>query len=263
LEPKETRCPHCEQDLDQNGSIAKLYHLNCSVDVTLYHRSCPQCDRVYKIDERANGVFIHSAYAVYTYELLRDYLNSFVQGRPSAHSLSHNMNGATLTHLIDPPLPVGRTTFVAFHRKLCLQYAESQYTWVSYESFRKAWNGYVRELQFDEVEAFRCDKCGSSPEVVMFDATLLACRKDFLVPEPASDGDATTLQSGSSHRSRVLLTRAHEKLVRQFARATDESPIATADLADLPEVTRTFLTDTCSVQTTELDKVNPIAAEVE
>jgi len=74
------------------------------------------------------------------------------------------------------------------------------------------------------VSAFTCDACGDSPETVLFDATLLACRKDFMSQEVAEDNSQEVIGIACTHRERTLLTKKQQAAVTKFSQSTAESP---------------------------------------
>ena len=74
-----------------------------------------------------------------------------------------------------------------------------------------------------------------APEIVLFDATLLACRKDLLFSTPAAELPLS--QTGSKHADRVLLPRVNDQTVMaSFTATTAEKPWDDAtSLDDLPD----------------------------
>jgi len=129
----------------------------------------------------------------------------------------------------------GRSTMFAFQQALTRILEELDCPGLPYDLFRQGWLGYVTNLKFDLKEAFRCDKCGDAPEIVLFDATLLACRKDLLFSTPAVELPLS--QTGSKHADRVLLPRVTDQtIMASFTATTAEKPWDDATgLDDLPD----------------------------
>jgi len=108
----------------------------------------------------------------------------------------------------------------AFNEKMKEYFLES----IPYNLFREAWLEYASNLVF-QAEDFCCHRCGPDPRIVLFDATLLACRQDLLnisIPQEETPIETT----GSKHSQRVLLSKREDQgLLRQFSYSTWEKPI--------------------------------------
>ena len=124
----------------------------------------------------------------------------------------------------------GKATIIAFITKLALNYSLTRTEPLGYERFRLAWNGFVGKLKFDDKKAFTCEACGAAPTTVLFDATLLACRKDFMSSEVATTNSKTQSNVGSAHRARVLLNKNQQKAVAAFSSSTEDNPFSRTKL---------------------------------
>jgi len=110
----------------------------------------------------------------------------------------------------------------AFHGQLKGLFEDCGGVAPSYHTLNKGWIQFLQNLTCDKEEEFSCVSCGaSSPEVDLFDGTLLACRGDPLVhPDPSP----SVLLQGSFHRERVLFLREEYKKLLPFLCSSSESP---------------------------------------
>jgi len=118
----------------------------------------------------------------------------------------------------------GRTTLTAFveSNRLCFQAVESSF--LLYDQFRLAWNSFAAELFFNDVEAFKCQDCEKTPQIVLFDGTFLACRKDLMVIPPVEVGECFT--PSSTHADRVFLRdKNHQKILQKIASTNQDNLI--------------------------------------
>lgn len=78
---------------------------------------------------------------------------------------------------------------------------------VSYGKLRLAWNSFIRLVDIDQNDAFKCEFCGDSPDIIICDATCIGFRKDLLVDYQKHETEKTTyMKSGSSHADRVFVS---------------------------------------------------------
>ena len=50
---------------------------------------------------------------------------------------------------------------------------------VSYSHYLSAWYAYMELLDVDLTEGFQCSKCGTTPDLVIMDATALSFRRQL------------------------------------------------------------------------------------
>ena len=86
---------------------------------------------------------------------------------------------------------------------------------VSIATLRRAWNSFARLLDLDFENSFLCPVCGTTPNTVICDGTMLGFRKDLItacspfdLQEAVSD---EPLLKGSKHSDRVLIKKPKER----------------------------------------------------
>jgi len=165
---------------------------------------CENCKQYIEPDWKEKGIFKFSKETLFTQEILRDYLNSFLQGR---------------------------TTFHAYYSKSVL--CEPLF-FPGYDTLRAGLSTFVSKLKFQEDQEFTCAKCDKTPKVVLFDATLLACRKDWaMIEDLLVNGAIVDVGSKFSTRNLLPTKKLLEKL-KGFATSTSLMPL-------LNETFETFL----------------------
>jgi len=106
----------------------------------------------------------------------------------------------------------------------------------TYDQFRAGWMRFLKDVHFDEIEAFSCGKCGNQPEVVLFDGTFLSCRKDFLSLE--REEEAPLPGPSVHHTDRIFLNGSDGSQLRKFALSTPESPVPKEEVQSLLDIRR-------------------------
>ena len=76
---------------------------------------------------------------------------------------------------------------------------------VKIKPFQHAWLAFIRLLDIQWSESFHNILCGSNPEVVICDGTMLGFSKDLLEAFPANHLEHTATISGSKHADRILI----------------------------------------------------------
>jgi len=256
LRSEKLTCPNCGDKVNLtffSTSVVTLFHTNSSFDIIVVKSQCPVCEEIFSVDEAAAGIFLANANTGLSFELLFDYLHSFFQGTADL-TLSDSLS-LQLSPLVKPLSLFsclffqlqGNSTFTAFNAKQALNYGLSLTAPLGYERFRHSWNTFLSLLKFDAEGAFTCDACGGAPSTVLFDATLLACRKDFLLAEEQTSVTVVA-NVGSAHRKRVLFLKKEQTLINNFLKASPELPFSRAKLGSLavPSDIANFLDFCCT-----------------
>ncbi|XP_070549105.1 uncharacterized protein [Ptychodera flava] len=114
----------------------------------------------------------------------------------------------------------GRNPLAAFHRAYAQKHATLSTTvHLPLHKLRLAWNGFARLLDIDTNEAFRCDICDTTPDVVICDGTSIGLQKQLLQPF-THEVDISDLPpiTGTKHTDRVFIPSPRaRKLILQFA----------------------------------------------
>jgi len=112
-----------------------------------------------------------------------------------------------------------------FTNFLAGMYTDCRMEPLPYHYLRKGWETYLFSLNMDEAAEFSCPKCGDIPDVVLFDGTLLACRRDQML-STISVQSRPEVDYGSSHRDRVLLLKSQRERFLPFLLSTPETPVS-------------------------------------
>ena len=177
--------------------VTKIVHLTGIFQAFVFQAKCVSCLAIHHYDFKANLLFKHSQENIFSLEILRDYLNTFREGR---------------------------STLFTYHGHLQKNHEDFGYKSINYQLFRRAWISYCSRLVFQEKELFSCNKCESHPNAVLFDATLLACRKDLLIPDPVPVLPVSDV--GSQYSSRMAFTKLQREFLQKLS--SSKRPMAFA-----------------------------------
>jgi len=120
-------------------------------------------------------------------------------------------------------LQIGKSTMFSFHGSLANILSDRRMESPSYYVFRKGWELYLSSLQFDEKLEFSCSLCPETPDLVLFDGTMVSCRKDQLAFTPEEPSNVVDV--GSSHQKRTTLSKPAKREIDGFLSSSQSSPI--------------------------------------
>jgi len=144
-----------------------------------------------------------------------------------------------------PSFPLsGKSTMVLFHGLVSRNYVDRMLDPLPYHILRKAWEQYLFSLWTNEEHEFTCFLCGQYPDLVLFDGTLLACRKDQITIPPTPD--LPQVDYGSRHKERILVLKNLGDRLLPFFSSNTENPVPRISLEvpfrSLPKEFKDFLT---------------------
>ena len=123
----------------------------------------------------------------------------------------------------------GKNPLVAFHRSIVQAHVVLDTTEPpSLKLLQSAWWSFARLLDIDYNESFKCLICGTYPELVICDGTLIGFRKDLLptlLATPNTDTIVPTYGSKYSDRTFVCSPKGRELLLKYSGFTKDRKKI--------------------------------------
>ncbi|XP_033731140.1 uncharacterized protein LOC117320740 [Pecten maximus] len=169
-------------------------------DVSVYCRTC-SCGNIQMFDGGELSVLNMKSFLIH-HSLLRDYMWHFLFSRCTLYSYFNvwleEMSDMGID-LIDKGM--------------------------SYVKFRHSWYAFLDLLDIQYQEGFECNTCGSSPNVIICDATSLAFRKSFVtwqsITQSYNDGNSSLIE-GSRHKDRIVVNKKKFRvLLKTFCDGTE------------------------------------------
>ena len=127
----------------------------------------------------------------------------------------------------------GKNPLAAFYRSMVRTHAVLDITEPpSLKLIQSAWRSFARLLNINYTESFKCPICGTYPQLVICDGTLIGFRKDLLPPLLAEkpNMDTLVLTHGSKHNDHTFIRspKGRELLLKYSGYTKDRKKI-TAD----------------------------------
>ena len=158
---------------------------------------CSHCKATIDFDGQSCCVLNMGKFLV-SYEVLRNFLFQFVMGRLVKSQLFW-------TEFIFYFFVCHRTTIFTQYSvlmKLLNDSGSINLGLFSYHQYLQSWYAFLELLDINFSDGFLCNKCGSTPSIIIMDATSLAFRKSFLPPKILHN--STVIQSGASANAHAV-----------------------------------------------------------
>ena len=220
---------------------AQLHHPFISKSLPIHYRPAIGCNHRQFYDGRHHLLLNLDNYHVFPYTWLFDIL----------HNIQHNH--FTLW---------GAYTSVNYSRKVSFTPGITDYT---YDRLRIAYNCFLRRLELDYEENYKCNDCGDNPEYYVFDGLCMGGRRDLL-PATETTQLPTRPVKGSSIGQQVFIrSKATRDLLNKYASVgkvprykKDIEPLSNADFMKLCDL----LVSTPTLQAVVLEAGNPCPSSV-